>query len=237
MSNQYQTLDSLIGLGFEHCKTAAGFDAVRFRFRYLHLTAFGSVDRYFRPAVNLGGILNSRFAIGSIDYDIPPDIACPLEAAAWVSYYLKHDRADLGPLPEWFLEGENHWDLVAPARYEQALRTNAEERRRAFENCPKCFIDREYARPLRRRLRAALSELVDRTEMTVSFDGRVLSFALCETVHEVVASGDGWPLTYRVWVDKETTLPTRYKSSSVLLTVLDGFLSIEGCRLGVCDER
>lgn len=127
MSNQYQTLDTLIGLGFEHCKTVAGLDAVGFRFRYLHLTAFGSVDRCFRPVVNLGDILNTGNTIGLIDYSIPPDIACPLEAAACVSYCLKEDRSNLEPLPEWFLEGECHWDLVAPARYEQALRASAEE--------------------------------------------------------------------------------------------------------------
>ncbi len=224
-----------MGLGFEHCRNEAGFDAVGFRFRYLHLTAFGSIDRYFRPAVNFGGILNTGNTIGLVDYDIPPDIARPLEAAAWVSYHLRHNCSDLGPLPAWYLEGERHWDMVAPARYEQAMRDSMEERRRAFENCPKCSIDREYAKPLRHQLRAALSKLIDRTEMTVSFDGRVLSFSLCETVHEVVASGNGWPCAYRVSVDRETTLPARYKSPIVWLTVLDGFLSIDWLRVGACE--
>ena len=235
MSNQYQTLDSLIALGFVHCKNAAGFDAVGYQFRYLHLTAFGSIDRYFRPVVNLGGLLNNRITIGTIDYDIPPNIACPVEVAAWVSYYLKQERSELGPLPGWFLEGECHWNLVAPARYEQELRESMEERKQAFENCPKCSLDRVYAKPLRRQLRAALSKIVDKAEMTISFDGRILSFALCETVYEVVASGDGWPCAYRVSVNRETTLPTRYKSSIVWLTVLDGFLSIDWCRLGACE--
>ena len=58
---------------------------------------------------------------------MPPDIERPEAAAAWVSYYLRKDRSDLGPLPCWLQEGGCHGDLVAPAGYEQELRERMEE--------------------------------------------------------------------------------------------------------------
>ena len=43
--------------------------------------------------------------------------------------------------------------------------------------------------------------------MIISFDGRVLSVDLCGRVHEVLASGDGWPSSYQVVVSPETKIP------------------------------
>ena len=51
------------------------------------------------------------------------------------------------------------------------------------------FVDRDYARPLRRNLLEEMSRLPGETRMTFSFDGRVLSIVLCGRPHEVIASG------------------------------------------------
>ena len=83
----------------------------------------------------------------------------------------------------------------------------ARGRQRAYEVCPKCFVDRDYARPLRRNLVEELSWLPEESEMTFSFDGRVLSISLCDRIHEVIASGDNWPSSYKVKVYPETELP------------------------------
>ena len=130
--------------------------------------------------------------------------------------------------PDWFVEGERHWDLVTPAREEIASR----ERRRAYEASPKCYIDRDYARPLRRNLQEEISWLDDESTMTISFDGRVLSVDFCDRVHEVVASGDAWPSSYRVVVSPETKLPVRFTSSSVGVSVFDGHVRLARLPLG-----
>ena len=134
----------------------------------------------------------------------------------------------LEPLPDWFVEGERHWDLVPLAREVRA----AEERQRAYQACPKCFIDRDYARPLRRNLMEELSWLDEETEMTLSFDGRVLSISLYRSVHEVVASGDSWPSSYNVIVSPETKLPDRFMSTSVAVSVFEGYVRFDRLRLG-----
>ena len=176
-------------------------------------------------AVRVHGVISTRRTLSEIDMEIPDHLEDPLEAAAWVSYALNSHRRKLEPLPDWFVEGERHWDLIPFVA-----------RQRAYEARPKCFVDREYARPLRRNLQGEISWLDGEAEMTISFDGRVLSIALCERVHEVVATGDSWPSSYQVIVSPETSLPARFMSSTVVVSVFEGYVSLNGLHLGPCEE-
>ena len=184
-----------------------------------------------RYVVLLSGVINTGDILAEVENQIPNDLRSASEAAAWVSYALKSYRRQLEPLPDWFVEGERHWDLVPPARLELAAR----ERMRAYQARPKCLIDRDYARPLRRNLLEAISGLAGPTEMTFRFDGRVLSIVLNERAHEVVASGESWSSAYRVSVSSQTKLPTRFKSPVVILDVFEGYVSFGGLRLGPCE--
>ena len=235
MSDKYPTLDALVALGFEHREPEFGMKTVGYRFRYLDLKASASISMYFRPDVLLSGVLNTGRTLSQIEHHLSGDLGTPQEAAAWVSYVLKSDRSDLEPLPAWFLEGERHWDLVPAVREEQASQERLEAYRAAYQASPKCFIDREYARPLRRKLQAALSEIVGKAEMTFNFDGRVLSITLYGAVHEVVASGESWPCSYQITVSSETRLPPRFTSSTVEVNVFKDNLILAELRLGPCE--
>ena len=224
MSDKYPTIDSLIALGFERRESETGLETVGYRFRLLDLKALASINRHLQPVVGLRGILNTGRTLGLIEDDIPPDLGCAREAAAWISYALKSHRSRLEPLPAWFVEGELHWELIPFVRH-----------MRAYQARPQCYIDRDYARALRRKLRTALSENPNETEMSFSFDGRVLSITLCSAVHEVIASGTSWPSTYWVVVGHETGLPTRFTSPTVEVSVFDGFLHFGNIRLKVCE--
>ena len=102
-------------------------------------------------------------------------------------------------------------------------------RRRAYEAAPKCLIDREYARPLRRYLTLEISRLKDGEclEITVSFDGRVLSMESYGHPQEVVASGDSWPSKYKVAVSSESALPARFNSWVVEVSVFEGYVRFD----------
>ena len=162
------------------------------------------MNLYARYVVLLSGVLNTGRTVAVIEDQIPDDLASPVEAASWVSFALRSHRSELEPLPDWFIEGEGNWDLVWPVIEGH----EAYERRRAYESCPKCHIDRDYARVLRRNLSEELSWLGEEAGMTFSFDGRVLSIVTDQRVHELVASGDSWPSSYRVTVSPESRLPT-----------------------------
>ena len=230
MSGLCPTLDSLIALGFERRTTQAGLKGVGYKFVHLDLDAVHVMNMYARYVVLLSGVINTARTVALVESQIPGDLGSALEAAAWVSYALKSNRSQLEPLPDWFVEWERHWDLVPPAREERA----AQERQRAYEVCPKCFVARDYARPLRRNLMEELSWLPEESEMTFSFDGRVLSISLCDRVHEVIASGDNWPSSYKVKVYPETELPARFMSSEVEVSVFEGYVRVDRLRLGPC---
>ena len=231
MSEKYLTLESLAVLGFDRCRDELGREAVGFKFQTLYLLASASVNRYFQPAVFLSGVVNSGRTVGLVECHIPPNLELPTEAAAWVTYMLKDDRSGLGPLPAWFLEGERHWSLVPPAQEEMTAR----KRLQAYRSCPRCYIDREYARPLRRKLQAVLSEVDGDAEATFSFDGRVLAISLCGALYEVIASGEGWHRNYHVGLSNKAALPARFRSSRVTVTVFEGNLSLDGQLLGPCE--
>ena len=237
MNEEYSTLDALALLGFEQCEDRLGREALRFRFQTLDLLASVSVSNYLQPTVLLSGIVKTRRTLGLVEHYIPPNLERSLEAAAWVSFVLRDDRSCLKPLPAWFLEGERHWNLVPPGREKLAIQERLEASREACRKCPKCFIDREYARPFRHKLRVELSELYRETDATFSFDGRVLSISLCGTVHEVIASGDGWKRSYRVGLNNESKLPARFRSSTVTVMVVDGKLRFDGEPLGPCETN
>lgn len=111
----------------------------------------------------------------------------------------------------------------------------ARERRRAYEASPKCRIDRDYARPLRRNLQEEISWLDDEAEMTSRFDGRILTIVVCDRVYEVVATGDSWPSSYRVVVSPETELPARFMKWTVEVSVFEGYVCFDRLRLGACE--
>ena len=231
MSDSCPTLDFLIALGFERREPKYGAETVGYRFVHLDLEALHVMNLYARYVVLLSGVVETRRTVGVVEEQIPNDLGSPSEAAAWVSYALRSYRPELEPLPDWFVEGERQWDLLPFVREQRA----AQERQRAYAACPKCFIDRDFARPLRRNLLEQISWLDGEAEMTCSFDGRVLSIDFDGRIYELVAGGDSWPTSYRVVVSPQSTLPTRFMSSTVVASVFEGFVRFDGLPLGPCE--
>ena len=230
MTELCPTLSCLIRLGFEHRKPLYVSDTVGYRFPQLDLTASHMMNMYARYVVVLGGTIDTGRTFAVVDRQIPDNLEDPLEAAAWISYGLRDNRSDLVPLPDWFLEGERHWDLVYARMDPEGW-----ERRRAYAAAPKCHINRDYARVLRRNLLEELSLLSEEAEMTFSFDGRVLSIVTGQSVHELVAAGDSWPSSYRVIVSPESKLPSRFTSWIVEVGKFEGYMRFDRLRLGPCE--
>ncbi len=238
MSGTCPTLDSLIELGFERVADAVT-ETVRYKFENLQLDA-SAVWWWGEEKVMLSGLGHYKGNHLVIDPGdmwsakvIPNNLGTASEAAAWISFMLQTWREELGSLPDWFIEGERNWDLVPPAREQLA----AQERQRAYEAAPKCVIDRDYARPLRRNLMEEISRLEEgeAAEMTFSFDGRALVVDFHGRVHEVIASGEGWPSSYRALVTVKSSFPARFESPWVEVSVYEGYICVNRLRLGPCE--
>ena len=246
MSGPSTTLEILLELGFEdrppvtrvspsslwmvpsHVRSPS--ISVCYPFANFDLIASPVTTVFGREAVQLSGVIESGRSWTEVQGEIPPDLGSSTEAAAWVSFALKSYKSDLKPLPNWFAAGEHNWDLVYARMDPEGWK-----RQQAYRDCPKCFIDREYARPLRRILQGEFSWLSGETEMTLSFDGRVFSIVLNEHTHEVIASGDCWLSSYRAIVSQETKLPARFQYRSVAVSILQGYVRFDGVRLGPCE--
>ena len=239
MSGPCPTLEILLDLGFEDRppvtqippslswmvpkRLRSPLVSVCYRFAHLDLVASPDMNTFGQHVVQLGGVRYTGRTLAIVEGEIPRNLGSTLEAAAWVTYTLHSQRSELEPVPDWFVEGERYWNLIPFVAEQQA-----------YQARPKCFIDRNYARPLRRNLLEEISRLAEETEMTFSFDGRVLSIDFCGRVHEVIASGDSWPYSYQIIVSPETRLPARFTSSMVEVSVYDDYVRLDGLRLGPC---
>ena len=247
LTNPCPTLETLLELGFEDRPPVmqvapsirwmvpqvhqSPLVSVCYRFADFDLVASPTLNSFNVPVVGLTGYREDDRSVSIIEGQIPSNLRTSLEAAAWISFALRSQRSELEPLPDWFIEGEGNWDLVWPVIEGR----EAYERRRAYESCPKCHIDRDYARVLRRNLSEELSWLGEEAGMTFSFDGRVLSIVTDQRVHELVASGNSWPSSYRVIVSPESKLPAKFTSWRVEISVFEGFVSFDRLRLGLCE--
>ena len=240
MNGPYPTLEVLLQLGFEDRPPFIQIPpssqwmvprtlrspsvSVCYPFADFDLVASPEMKRFGQYVVRLTGVRDTRRSLEFVEGEIPSNLGNALEAAAWITYALQLQRSQLEPLPDWWVEGERHWHLIPFVAEELA-----------YQARPKCFVYRNYARLLRRDLVEAISRLAGETEMTFSFDGRVLSIEVCGHVHEVIASGNSWPSSYQVIVSPETTLPARFNSSTVEVSVFDGYVLVDGRRLGPCE--
>ena len=116
--------------------------SVCYRFADFDLVASPTLNSFNVPVVELFGYRGDGRSLSTIEGQIPFNLRTTSEATAWMSFALRFHRSELGPLPDWFIEGEGNWDLVWPVIEGR----EACERRLAYESCPRCHVDRNYAR-------------------------------------------------------------------------------------------
>ena len=229
----FHTIDRLLELGFERSTTRP--DEVRYRLEHVRLEGIPAQDRFFRDIVYLTGDARSKRSMASIALDLPPRLGTKLEAAAWITYVLRDYKDAFVPLPDWFTEGEQAWDLIPHVRRDREEEKQRQAWLKARREAPQCSIDREEARLLRKRIRRSLCELDGASDLTAAFDGRVLSIRVGADVHQVVASGDQWASAYRTRASAETKLPDRFNEPWVSVMVFEGDLLMNEISIGRCE--
>ena len=70
--------------------------------------------------------------------------------------------------------------------------------------------------------------------MIITFDGQVLSIRLLDVDHKIFATGEKWPSSYRVKVDQETALPSKFFNSTITVSVFEGNVEFDLCPIAEC---
>lgn len=232
----------------QHAALQRQSTTISYRFRYGYLYATPTIltsgipisdPSCFRPdgpVVLINGTLNTGNTLASVNFAIPDNLQSPLEAAAWLAFELDDYKKELEPLPSWLMEGAEHWDLVPPAVKKKELIQRIEERVKAYQVCPKCFIDRDYARLFRTKFRHTQSEFTECTSIVVGYSDRIFSINFANSKIEVIASGENWPLPYQVEITDNSRLPPKFMEPEVTVCKFEGYLQFDGQRLGRVSE-
>lgn len=224
MSSLCPTLRSLLALGFERRPPEYATYIVAYRFKFLDLKAFHAINRYYRKVVFLSGVFSSCDSIGEVQSQIPDNLDDERTTAAWVALALRSYRRDLSPFPQWLEQGMRDRHLV---NLHPGSSPPPEPKRVAS-----CIIDRDHARILRSRLRETINNLNDETDLSLAFDGRILTVAVGCRVHDALASGEAWPHKYSVTLPAGVMpMPARFTGHQVPIVVYDSFLVFGSRRL------
>ncbi|MBI5771341.1 MAG: hypothetical protein HZA93_26440 [Verrucomicrobia bacterium] len=221
-----QTWDLLKGLGFQPDESV--FSDIRpglsFDFGNFKLSASAVLSRRFEEVVLFTGVLATARSLAEVQFEMPRQIESREKCAAWVAWnldqaagggfdpanevaWLKIGRANLGLLP-WYFD------------------------RHAYETRPSCSMEREWARPLFKKLKLILAELPDDALVRFSFDGEVLKIRANQIVLAAPASGAPWQNSYVATRATFPMLPRRLTRDPVTFSIWNGHLEMANWRFG-----
>jgi len=176
----------------------------------LTLAASAVVGRHFNEVVLFTGALMTSRRMAEIEFEMPRQVESGEQCAAWLAWNLdKYHVADSGQrtTPEWLSLGRNHQHLL-PWVAEAA----------AYSARPQCSMDRDLARVVLKKLRAALAAVPPDTEVCFSFDGDVLKIRFGQELIAASASGERWKHHYRIEAGKLAKVPARLMQPFVTIS-------------------
>ena len=181
MSAPSPTLKSLMEAGFTVTEPEFGMPCVRYDLPYLPLTCLDGVNKYFRQTVLVSGIYNDGRTLADINSEIPPDLDTPEAAAAWLVYALRSYSFNSNFPAYWYTLGQANQHLVPQVA-----------EREAYKIRPRCIIDRDFARILRKRVADLISCTSTSDELQITFDGTLLRFTTAQNEVHVPGEGKMW---------------------------------------------
>lgn len=169
------------------------------------------VNRSFRPVVMLSAVVTAARTLVHVECEIPQDFESREQGIAWVTWCLdKHSNGlfvPTRPVP-WVTEGRAHRHLLP-----------WEVERQAYEARPQCYVQRDFARLVLRRLADLIRVAADHTRVVFSFDGKALSIQVGEALTTVHATGDLWSGHYSLSAGQLRALPKRLMDDPVCFSI------------------
>ncbi|MEI6673718.1 MAG: hypothetical protein WCO57_00925 [Verrucomicrobiota bacterium] len=183
-----------------------------FDFGNLMLSA-GAVTTGWRltPVILFTGVMQGPRFLSEVQFEMPRAVENLDICAAWIAWHLDQcSTGEFQPISnaEWLEIGRSNkvllpWvlDLVA------------------YENRPACSVEREWARMMLKRLKAALGTVADNDLVSFEFDGALLRIRCGDSLIPASARGQAWENRYTLRACQFKELPTRLGGFEVLFSV------------------
>lgn len=201
-----------------------------FDFGNFKLSASAVMAKCLLPIVSFTSVLATRRTLTDVHFEMPRRIESREKCAAWLAWNL--DQCSDGPFrprvpAPWLQTGRANLRLL-PWYFDQE----------AYDARPHCTVDREWARPLLKKLKGVLEKTPAEEMVWCSFDGEILRIRCGKELLATAAEGMPWKERYGLKADKLKRLPLRLMQQGVGVSVWDGHLELANCRYeGVVSER
>jgi len=204
---------------------------LRFNFGNFTLSASAVLSRWLQPVVLFTGVLTTSRTITEICFEMPRSEMSNELIAAWIVSNLDNaasgGRFNAMREPDWLALGRQHqhllpWEIARAESAKEAMIYAARDH---------CTVDRRVLRFSLNALAELLTKSDPADQVTIDFDGRVLSFR-CHGVETLMgATGDAWPCQYRVPAESlSKNLPKRLRQSQVEVGIWKTTLEIDRSR-------
>jgi hypothetical protein len=214
-------MDVLRDFGFRPSdKPDYGFeDSLIYDFGNFRLYADLGPNRWFRQVVLFSGDLFTTRTMAMIEFEISSQIESPELCAALLAYHLRGYRIQPDHEVRWLTEGRQNEDIL-PWRREQA----------AYSARPQCTVGREWLRLALKSLAKRIASLADEAPVLFAFQTGVFYIEVGGEAIVMAAKGEGWPYPVTVLAGKLRNLPKRFMHDTILISVWDSSLLIDGYR-------
>ena len=208
-----------------------------FDFGPFTLSASAALGKYFEPVVLFTGVLATPRIIREICFEMPRSEMSKELIAAWIVWHIDRGGREPGlnlvQEPDWLRLGRAHRHLL-PWEIARAERAKELE---DYAARPCCTVDRRVLRLSLNTLANVLAKTDPAAQVTVDFDGRVLSFRCGGMETLMGASGNAWPCSYHVVAKSlSENLSKRLMRPQVHVGIWQTTLQIDRCRFDVSLE-
>jgi hypothetical protein len=223
--------DALPALGFVTDPTWPG--ALVLKVGHLELQALKSMNRFFHPNVQIGGIASTQRTLRNIEFEMPRKVESVDQIVAWITFGIGVDFKPSEPIP-WFEAGKALQHLLPWRQALRRMQADADAHRVLRAARPHCQIGRDWMRLLNKNLRLAAETCPENAEFAVSCNGQILKIYFCDVMHcAPVVRGTPWTNTYLGRVRDFRELPRRLMTDPVDVGVWNGNLEVERSRLAI----
>jgi len=178
-----------IGFGEDHSVISDPPGGLSIDFGNFKMSASFVLNRWFREAVLLSGIMSTSRTIAEVECEMPREVESWEQGVAWVTWCLDN-HANGGifkpALPiAWLTEGRQNRHLLPWERERAAW----ERERAAYAARPHCQVQRDWARVALRNLSEIVATLDDEAPVIFQFDGEVLRIRCADSLIANAGSG------------------------------------------------